>query len=101
MRTKVLSGGANAKTCPNSCCWRQIAPTKGSENFPQKQLKIKINWGNFPWNLGKIFLFIIIIFSPSGEIHPPKKKQSLLHTSQKFRLVLFEFMMIWGFLTPQ
>jgi hypothetical protein len=49
MRTKVLSCGANAKTCPNSCCWPQTAPMKGAENFPQKQLKNK-NWGNFPWN---------------------------------------------------
>ncbi len=50
MRPKVLSGGANAKTCPNSCCWPQTAPMKGAENFPQTKFKKQ--------KIGAIFLGI-------------------------------------------
>jgi hypothetical protein len=74
---------------------------KGAEIFfPQKQFKNKFSLGgNFPWNLGKIFCSLLLIFRQVAKFTP--QKQSLLHTSQKFRLVLFEFMVIWGFLTPQ
>lgn len=75
MRTQVLSGGANAKTCPNSCCWPQTAPMKGAENFPQTKNKKNKKLGQFSLEFRQNILFTINNnnFSPSGEIHPQKQ----------------------------